>query len=165
MSAGAAPRRAGERCAVRSGFAAVLAGLAVLSGCAEKEFDPPDPEERVALAEADYAAARFDTVNWETEAERLREGNDAYAVHCRSCHGPLGRGETAYARERELEVPSLVEPGWAYAGDVEAVRRRIYTGHPAGMPPWGLGRMTPREIDAVAFYVVTQLRPDAGAEP
>jgi mono/diheme cytochrome c family protein len=165
VSTGVDPRVAGERSALRSGFAAALTGLALLAGCAEKEFDPPDPEERVALAEADYATARFDTVGWESDAERQREGNDAYAVHCRSCHGPLGRGETAYARGRGLEVPSLVEPGWAHAGDVEAVRRRIYVGHPAGMPAWGLGRMTPREIDAVAFYIVTRLRPDAGAAP
>jgi hypothetical protein len=28
------------------------------------------------------------------------------------------------------------------------------------MPTWGISRLTPREIDAVAFYLLEQLRPE-----
>jgi mono/diheme cytochrome c family protein len=40
------------------------------------------------------------------------------------------------------------------------VRRRIFTGHPAGMPTWGVAGIPAREIDAVAAYILEQLRPD-----
>jgi hypothetical protein len=42
-----------------------------------------------------------------------------------------------------------------------AVRRRIFTGHPAGMYTWGIAGISPREIDAVAHYILERLRPDA----
>ena len=46
---------------------------------------------------------------------------------------------------------------WPYA-DHDAVRHRIFTGHPAGMPIWGMSSLTLREIDAVTAYVVEVLR-------
>jgi mono/diheme cytochrome c family protein len=139
------------------------AGLAILSACEKPEMVPPSPEERVAEAEAAYDPARFDTIQWASSEERLRTGNEVFAVECRACHGPLGRGDTPYARERGLDVPSLVDPD-GVGDDLEAVRRRIFTGHPAGMPVWGIGGITPREIDAVAYYLLHQLRPDAAAQ-
>jgi mono/diheme cytochrome c family protein len=140
----------------------LLAGFLFLPACEKPEMVPPSPEERVQEAEQAYDPALFDTIQWPTPEDRLIAGNEVYAVHCRSCHGPLGAGDTPYARERDLDVPSLVEPGWAYAGDVPAVRHRTFTGHPAGMPIWGIAGITPREIDAVAHYIVEQLRADVG---
>jgi mono/diheme cytochrome c family protein len=147
-------------------LAALLAATAILAACEEKRFDPPDREARVAHADSLYSPALFDTVTWTSQQERHFTGNDVYAAHCRRCHGPMGEGDTPYARERGLDVPSLVEPDWEYAADVDAVRRRIFTGHPAGMPTWGVAGIPPREIDAVAAYILEQLRPDAlGAGP
>jgi mono/diheme cytochrome c family protein len=137
-----------------------LAAAALAGGCEKKEFSPPDRAVRVAEAEAEFTPALFDTIAWESEETRLRAGNEAFAVHCRSCHGSLGRGATPYARSRDLDVPSLVEADWEMADDVPAVRRRIYTGHPGGMPTWGIGGLAPREIDAVAYYIVERLRGD-----
>lgn len=137
----------------------LLAGLAA-AGCEEHEFHPPDRGEQVAEADSLYSQIRFDTITWVSDATRTEVGNTAFAAHCTRCHGPLGRGGTPYAAEQGLEVPSLVEPDWAYAGDAEAVRRRTYVGHPQGMPTWGVGRMTLREVDAVAHYIVDQLRPE-----
>ena len=139
----------------------VLAGAALLAGCEKKyEFDPPSREERVEEAERLYTPALFDTISWESAEERNVIGNAIYAARCRRCHGTLGRGETEYARERDLEVPSLVEPEWRFAGDVEAARREVFTGHPVGMPTRGVAGLTPREMDAVTHYVVDQLRED-----
>jgi mono/diheme cytochrome c family protein len=137
-----------------------LAAGSLLAGCEKKEFAPPDRAVRVAEAEAEFSAALFDTIGWESEETRLRTGNEAFAVHCRSCHGSLGRGTTPYAQSRNLDVPSLVDADWEMAGDVSAVRRRIFTGHPGGMPTWGIGGISPREIDAVAYYIVERLRGD-----
>ncbi len=136
----------------------LLAAMLILGGCEEHEFHPPDRAEHVASADSVYAAAEFDSIAWSSEADRITAGNLVYADECRRCHGPLGQGGTEYAEFRDLEVPSLVDPDWAYGEDLDAVRRRIFTGHPDGMPTWGVGRLTARQVDAVAYYLVAQLR-------
>lgn len=80
-------------------------------------------------------------------------------MECRRCHGPLGRGDTEYARARGVEVPSLVEPDWPLA-ELDSVRRAIYVGHEAGMPTFGARDLDSREIDAAAAYVLLTLRPE-----
>lgn len=139
---------------------ASLGVAAVGAGCADHEFEPPDREAQVEEAAAQYSAALFDSITWPADSVRAFEGNLVYSAECRQCHGPLGRGGTDYAEERDLGVPSLVEAEWEYAGDLDAARRRIFTGHPDGMPTWGVGRLEPREVDAVAFYVLESLRPE-----
>lgn len=144
---------------VASAVLGVLAAT-VAGGCGEHEFDPPSRAERVEEAAGRFDAASFDTITWADDAQRMLEGNAVYAAECRRCHGPLGRGDTEYARANGLDVPSLVEPDWDFADDPVAVRRRIFTGHEAGMPTWGVAGITPREIDAVAAYLLQDLRPE-----
>lgn len=126
----------------------------------EKTFDPPDREARVEAAEEELEDARFDTLTWESDDERALVGNSIYASRCRDCHGPLGRGATAYAESRGIDVPSLVEPGWRVAESIDSVRHRVFVGHAAGMPTWGVAGITHREIDAVSFYLLERLRPE-----
>ena len=149
---------------MRARLALFLALAAGLAACTEKEYHPPSEEQRVAQADSMYEAAAFDTVTWTADSLRIQRGNLVYASECRRCHGPLGRGNTPYTRERQLPVPSLVEPDWAYAGDLDSVRYRIFVGHASGMPQWGVGRLTPREIDAAAAYILRQLRPEVLAD-
>lgn len=129
-------------------------------GCSDHEFHPPSEEEREAQADSVYSAAIFDTLTWASDSARIQTGNLVFADECRRCHGPLGRGETDYARDNELEVPSLVSEGWALEGQIDTIRHRIFVGHGPGMPNWGMGRLTPRQIDAAAFYILEQLRPE-----
>jgi mono/diheme cytochrome c family protein len=138
----------------------VLGAALLLVGCQEHEFHPPDQEARVAHADSLYAPAMFDSIKWTSDSLRVSEGNEVYAARCDRCHGPLGAGGTDYAREQQLEVPSLVRADWPYA-DHDAVRKRIFTGHPAGMPIWGMSNLSLREIDAVAAYVLEVLRASA----
>lgn len=130
------------------------------SGCGDHEFHPPDQEERIASAEVRYRPETFDTISWESREERLLAGNIVYSTSCRRCHGMLGYGETDYAQERELEVPSLVEPEWPLLDSIGALRRVIFTGHQGGMPTFYLRGLPPRDIDAVAGYILYQLRPE-----
>ena len=140
------------------GLALVAATL--LAGCEKHDFEPPSREAQVAQADSAFAPLLFDTVQWPSDSARSFEGNNVYATHCRKCHGPLGGGGTAYAAERELSVPSLVAADWEYGNDLESARRRIFTGHPDGMPTWGVAGISPREIDAVAYYLLFDLRPE-----
>jgi mono/diheme cytochrome c family protein len=135
----------------------VSALVLVVAGCQEHEFHPPDQATRVAAADTLYSPAMFDSIKWASDSARIEEGNEVFAARCDRCHGTLGEGGTDYAREQKLEVPSLVRADWPYQ-DHDAVRHRIFTGHPAGMPIWGMSNLTLREIDAVTAYVMEVLR-------
>lgn len=142
----------------RGRLIAMVALMAAMA-CEHQEFEPPDRAERVRAAEADYTPAVFDSVIWSSQEARIQEGNTIYAEDCRRCHGVLGGGETPYAAERNLEVPSLVETDWAL-DDLAALRRQIYVGHETGMPIFGQGGLTVYQIDAVSSYILDVLRPD-----
>lgn len=129
-----------------------------LVSCEDHEFHPPDRAAQVAEADTVYRRERFDTISWTSEAERLRTGNLVYVEHCRRCHGSVGEGNTDYAREHDLKVPSLVQPNWRYVDQPDSIRHRIFVGHVQGMPTWGIAGITLREIDAVTGYVLSQLR-------
>jgi mono/diheme cytochrome c family protein len=129
-----------------------------LAACKGHEFEPPDRAQQVAQADSLYSTAMFDSIQWASDSVRIQEGNEVYAGKCDKCHGPLGEGGTDYAHSQELEVPSLTRADWPYGSDHDAVRRRIFTGHPEGMPTWGVAHLTAREIDAAAAYVLQILR-------
>lgn len=141
-------------------FALGLLAAAAAAGCSDHEFHPPSEEEKQALADSLYSPALFDSVTWADDSTRIAAGNLVYADECRRCHGPLGRGDTEYAESQELDVPSLVEEGWEFADDIEATRHRVFVGHAAGMPNWGVSDLSPRQIDAASFYILRQLRPE-----
>jgi len=143
----------------RSAVVLVLA-LATLAGCEGHKFEPPSRALQVAQADSLYTPALFDTIAWASDSARAFDGNNVFASYCRKCHGPEGQGGTAYAQSRGLDVPSLIRPDWAAGSNVGELRHRIYDGHPAGMPTWGVAGITPREIDAVAHYIVDILRPE-----
>lgn len=144
-----------------AGVFVLLTGTLLAAACDKHEFEPPSRAKQVAQADSLYSPALFDTVAWASDSARAFEGNNVYAAHCRKCHGFEGQGgQTPYAKSRGLTVPSLVRPEWPYGSDVDAVRRRIFEGHPSGMPTWGVAGIMPREIDAVAHYIVDELRPE-----
>lgn len=137
-----------------------VVSVGVTGACQEHEFEAPDRQVRVDEAEVLFTEELFDTIDWASDSVRALEGNAVYAASCRRCHGTLGRGGTEYAAERGLEVPSLVEPDWHYANAFDSVRHRVFVGHAQGMPNFGIGGITLREIDASTFYVMNHLRPE-----
>lgn len=148
----------------------VVALVVVLTACGREET-PQDREPRVraaradsvALAEAAYDGSAFDTITWPAPAARLERGGVVWSFSCQRCHGPEGRGGGELAVQLGFEVPSVVEPDWAYAGVLPAIRRRIFVGHEGEMPNWGLHGLKYRDIDAVAAYIEEVLRPAASS--
>jgi mono/diheme cytochrome c family protein len=149
----------GARPASLSAAAAIAMIALAAAGCAEAEYERPSREGQVSQADSLLTLATFDTIAWGSDAERVQAGNNVYAAKCRSCHGYLGDGDTDYAREHNLDVPSIVRGDWPYQ-NVASVRRIIFIGHSDGMPTWGVAGITPREIDAAAFYITDVLRPE-----
>jgi mono/diheme cytochrome c family protein len=145
----------------RAAAAALVACLFGAGACQKHKFEPPDRDQQIAQAEAQYKLADFDTIQWVSDSARSINGNIVYSSTCRRCHGTLGEGGTEYARSRNLDVPSLIGPEWNYDDDIEAVRRQIFVGHATGMPTLGVASLSLREIDAVAWYTLHVLRPDA----
>lgn len=141
-----------------------LAAAAAVSACGHHEFEPPDREAKVRAAAAEYSPALFDTVSWASDDARDQLGNEVYVEHCRTCHGPLGKGGTDYAVEQKLPVPSLVEPEWRLASP-DSLHRTIFVGHAEGMPIFGDHDLGPRQIDAVTGYILNVLRPDVLGAP
>jgi mono/diheme cytochrome c family protein len=149
--------------------ATILLAIAVgTSACSKHEYEPEgNREARLDDAEARFAEVVWDTISWDDGAQRSLEGNGVFAAKCRNCHGPLGLGGTEYAVGRGLDVPSLVEEGWPMA-HIDSIRHRVFVGHVAGMPTWGVAGITEREIDAVSHYLLEELRPEVlegGSQP
>lgn len=142
-----------------------LALVTLALGCGKKEFEPPSDETRVSEAVADFDPAWFDTIEWADNEQMLIDGASVYASTCRDCHGTMGAGGTAYAATRQLAVPSLVSENWEHRDDLPSVRRIVFSGHLGGMPTHGIAGISLREIDAVARYVLEQLRPEVLSLP
>lgn len=144
---------------------AVVLGGVLPAACEEKSYEPPPEEHRIELADSLYSPALFDTITWTSDQTRIDAGNLVYADNCRRCHGAVGEGGLANVAGREIFVPSLVRADWPFGHDIAAIRQRTFTGHTGGMPSWGITRLTPREIDAVAYYLTEQLRPEMLDDP
>jgi len=112
-----------------------------------------------------YQPAAFDTVEFSSEYARAERGRVVYEHSCARCHGTDGSEIGPYAREEGMEVDSMSALLRPYGGDIPSVRRAIFVGHAYGMPAWGLTELSPRDVDAVAFFIEERLiREDPEAE-
>ena len=151
---------------------AVGIAIAAALGCSAGET-PADKEAAIRQARADSVAMAeqlfdptvFDTLTWESDDVRFQRGGLVWRSSCEKCHGGRGIGDGAAAEQLEMQVPSLIAPDWAYAGDLQGIRKRIFVGHASGMPNWGLHGLKYRDIDAAAGYISQVLRPPAPASP
>jgi mono/diheme cytochrome c family protein len=130
------------------------------SGCASGE--PAEEEAAADTAAASMASAveaydptAFDTITWESEEAALERGQVVYRFSCLKCHGERGTGDTGFVRGGDtLRPPSFREPDWEFAGDKDGIRQQIFVGTAEGMPHWGLAGLGPKDIDAVATYIL-----------
>lgn len=151
----------------RSRFWSVLCVVAVAQACgpsAEEVEEARRAELRmaradsVAEAEALYDPAAFDTISWAVVDSAVARGQIVFLYSCRKCHGPTGRGDGDLALEHDLAMPDFTVDEWEYDGDLEGIRHRVFVGHDSEMPNWGLHGLSPRDIDAVANYILGRLR-------
>lgn len=130
------------------------------SGCApgepsEDEATPDTAAESMAMAQQAYDPAAFDTVTWESQQAAVERGQVVYRFSCQKCHGERGLGDAGFVRGGDtLRPPSFREPDWAYAGDRDGIREQIFVGTAEGMPHWGLTTLGPKDIDAVAAFIM-----------
>ncbi len=144
----------------------VALAVAALGGCGRQEGDvelaaqkQQAREDSVRMAEEMFDASVFDTLTWESDEARIGRGAVVYNSSCIKCHGESGGGNGEMAMAQELQVPSFLAPEWEYAGDVDALRHRVFVGYSGNMPNWGLVGLRYRDIDAVAIYIAESMNP------
>ncbi len=105
--------------------------------------------------------ALFDSIAWNDTHVAMDRGATVYAYSCAKCHGDTGAGDGNYQlRKRVLRPPSFLAEDWRFAHDMAGLREAIYRGNDRGMPHWGNAGLAPRDMDAVARYVLYGLRRD-----
>ncbi len=113
----------------------------------------------VTMADQAYDATVFDTISWESSEARVARGAIVWRTSCEKCHGAEGRGDGEYARQLGAEVPSFMDPGWAYAYELDSLRHKIFVGHEGEMPNWGIVGLGYSDIDALAGYINSLVAP------
>lgn len=156
---------------LRGWICAVALGFVAAAGCGEATEEAgmiegeaaaePDTAEALRQARADsvavaedlYDEAAFDSIAWSSDTERFMRGEDVWNFSCGDCHGWEGRGDGPVATRHGYDVPDFTSAGRGYAADLDSLRHRVFVGHETEMPSWGLYGLTPRDIDAVAYYI------------
>lgn len=152
----------------------MVAGLALVlllgpTGCGgANEQDQPQAsrEEALRAARADsvaravemYDASVFDTLSWENDNARWERGGVVWSFTCARCHGSDGAGKGADAVNFNIAMPDMTAADWAMAGDIPAIRERIFVGHETEMPSMGLIGLSYSDVDAAAHYINDLLR-------
>jgi mono/diheme cytochrome c family protein len=113
----------------------------------------------VAMAAALYDPANFDSIQWETPAAALERGSVVFSYSCAKCHGPRGEGDGGWVSQGDtLRPPSFHGADWRFAEDPEGLKALVFTGAEGGMPHWGLEGLKYRDVDAVARFILEDLR-------
>lgn len=137
-------------------FALVFLSVSVLACGGDAPESDRDVEGLARAAAVDPAL--FDTVQWEDPAQAVDRGATVYAYSCAKCHGDRGAGDGGYRLEgRLLRPPSFLAEDWRFAADPKGLKAYIHAGNNRGMPHWGEAGLQPRDIDAVARYIVRRL--------
>ena len=146
--------------------------LAWLAACT-KEAPPPAEVDNsaaradsVAMAAAAFDPTALDTVTWNNAEEALSRGGLVFRVSCNKCHGVTGNGDgDLVADGKSAKPPSFIAADWKYAEDPIGLRKVIFSGSAQDMPYWGLVGLKYRDLDAVATYITSYLRPTFGEQP
>jgi mono/diheme cytochrome c family protein len=138
--------------------------LAIVMGACGESGPREDPASEAAIDSVDmamevYDAAMFDTISWDSAGAAVERGRVVFSFSCQKCHGHTGRGDAGFVSQSDtLTPPSFIDPEWRFAGDKEGIREQVFVGTAEGMPHWGMVGLKPRDIDAVATFVLRGLR-------
>ncbi|MEX0890995.1 MAG: c-type cytochrome [Gemmatimonadota bacterium] len=141
--------------------AAVMLVLVVAASACDGQPDPaadpdaPTAADTLVMAYESFSPEAFDTVGWPSDSAALERGAFVYRAGCSTCHGVDGRGDAGHVTPAgdTLHPPDFHRADFALGDDLQALRQKVYAGNVQGMPHWGLRRMDPRDIDAVARWV------------
>lgn len=137
-----------------------LLGLVFAACGAPPEEEPAEPTaaDTVAMALAQYDAAAFDTIAWETPDEAVVRGSVVFQFSCAKCHGAQGYGDGNFVTMGDtLSPPSFHADDFRFKDDIDGLRRHVFAGTEGGMPHWGMEGLKLRDIDAVGRFIQDRL--------
>ena len=112
-------------------------------------------EMQVAKADvAEYLKKTGGDINENTaklmnDAAALENGKKVFEKECAACHRPDGGGVIG---------PNLTDDKWIHGGDIKSVFKTIKYGVPEkGMLTWD-GKLSPKQIQDVASYILVKLK-------
>ncbi len=120
--------------------------------------------EEMAVAKADVDAylkktggdINENTAKLMNDANALAEGKKVFDTNCASCHRPDGGG---------IIGPNLTDDKWIHGGDIKSVFKTIKQGVPEkGMLTWD-GKISAKQIQEVASYILVKLKGTNPANP
>jgi len=94
-----------------------------------------------------------------TSAEEIASGKNLFTANCVTCHGPLAQGTPT--------APNLTDAYWLHGGGIKNVFHTITAGVPGkAMISWSQ-KLSPRQINEVASYVLALQgsKPEGAKEP
>lgn len=142
--------------------ALLLVAVACSGAQDQDEQAGPSSADSVMMAAARYDPTNFDTIQWQSDAEAVVRGSVVFSYSCAKCHGPHGAGDgNRVTRGDTLRPPSFLTEDWAYADDPDGLRELVFTGAEGGMPHWGLEGLQYRDVDAVARFILEELRKES----
>lgn len=137
--------------------------VAVATACGPSEEDmaaeasaraAAEQDSLMAVVDSTYDPSVFDTLTWPTPTRRAEYGPTVYLSSCAKCHGATGLGDGGFVLAGDtLHPASFREPTWRLAGNLEGIRRAVFSGNREGMPHWGLVGLSYGAVDAVAQYI------------
>jgi cbb3-type cytochrome c oxidase subunit III len=89
----------------------------------------------------------------EFSVENIKRGRALYSMHCVSCHGVDGRGDTEMREFLKTAPADLTDPEWIYGAADEALFDVIRAGRAARDMPAFEGSLTDERIRQVIHYV------------
>jgi len=109
-------------------------------------------QEEIRMAEAEigpmfekYKATDLKLLPADSKANAM--GERLFLTYCAQCHGSDARGNKGF--------PNLADRDWLYGGEPETIKLSILNGRHGQMPPMGAAVGSEKDIESVAYYVLS----------
>ena len=87
------------------------------------------------------------------DAASIKRGRQLYAMHCLTCHGTEGRGDTEMREFLKTAPADLTDDVWSYGGDNGAVFHIISVGNRERDMPGFADKLTEQRIWQIVAYI------------
>ncbi len=106
-----------------------------------------------ALGPSKAVLAQAETNPQEFSVATIKRGRQLYTVHCVTCHGKDGRGDTEMREFLKTPPADLTDDQWVYGGHDAAVYDAIYTGREERDMPGFRDKLTEERTWSVVSYI------------
>lgn len=107
----------------------------------------------LAVPNTEYAHAGADANPLEFNIATIKRGRQHYTIHCATCHGTDGRGDTEMREFLKTQPADLTDDVWVYGGHDAALFDAIRSGREERDMPAFADKLTDERIWQVVNYL------------